>query len=174
MIYKLGDKKLQTVGDEFYVAPGAQVIGSVTLGRWSSVWFNAVLRADDDMILIGDGTNIQDGTIIHVDAGAPTHIGNNVTVGHRALVHACTVGDGSLIANGAMVLDRAVIGRDCLIGAGALVPPGKVIPDRCVVMGSPGRIVRELSDRDLALLRRSCEHYQMRARDYRAGLTEIG
>src|ERR1700733_985273 len=167
MIYTLGDRKLETADGDWYVAPGAQVIGSVVLGRQSSVWFNCVLRADSDKIVVGDGTNIQDGSIIHVDEGFPVHIGNNVTLGHRALVHSCFIDDGSLIANGAMVLDRVRIGKNCLIAAGAMVPPDKVIPDGSVVMGSPGKIVRQVTDRDLAMMQHACEHYIERGREYR-------
>ncbi len=170
MIYTLGDRKLETMGEDYYIAPGAQVIGSVTLGRGATVWFNCVLRADDERIVVGDGTNIQDGTIIHCDPGSPVLLGNNVTIGHRALVHSCTIGDGSLIANGAMVLDRVRIGRDCLIAAGALVPPDKEIPDGAVVMGAPGKIVRQVTERDLAMMRHACEHYIARGRQYRQSL----
>lgn len=173
MIYTLGDRKLVTAGDDYYVAPGAQVIGSVVLGRGATVWFNCVLRADSDRIVVGDGTNIQDGSVVHVDADSPVHLGNNVTVGHRALVHACSVGDGSMIANCAMVLDRARIGRDCLIGAGALVPPDAEIPDGSVVMGLPGKIVRRVTERDLAMMRHACEHYIARGREYRQCLKAV-
>jgi carbonic anhydrase/acetyltransferase-like protein (isoleucine patch superfamily) len=170
MIYTLGERKLQTVGDDYYVAPGAQVIGSVVLGRGATVWFNCVLRADSDRIVVGDGTNIQDGSIIHCDAGSPVYLGTNVTIGHRALVHSCSIGDGSLIANGAMVLDRVRVGKNCLIAAGALVPPDKEIPDGSVVMGAPGKIVRQVTDRDLAMMRHACEHYIARGREYRQSL----
>ena len=167
MIYTLGDRKLETQGADYYVAPSAQVIGSVILGRGATVWVNCVLRADSDRIIVGDGTNIQDGTIIHVDPGSPTHLGNNVTIGHGALVHSCFIDDGSLIANRAMVLDRARIGRNCLIAAGALIPPDKEIPDGSVVMGAPGKIVRQVTDRDLAMMRHACAHYIERGREYR-------
>jgi carbonic anhydrase/acetyltransferase-like protein (isoleucine patch superfamily) len=170
MIYTLGDRKLETVDGDFYVAPGAQLIGSVTLGRAATVWFNCVLRADGDRIAVGDGTNVQDGTIIHADPGSPTLLGNNVTIGHRALLHSCLIGDGSLIANGAMVLDRVRIGRHCLIAAGALVPPDKEIPDGSVVMGTPGKIIRQVTESDLAMMRRACERYVARGREYRHSL----
>jgi carbonic anhydrase/acetyltransferase-like protein (isoleucine patch superfamily) len=170
MIYTLGDRKLETADGDWYVAPGAQVIGSVVLGRQSSVWFNCVLRADSDKIVVGDGTNIQDGSIIHVDEGYPVHLGNNVTVGHRVLLHSCSVGDGSLIGNGAMVLDRARIGRNCLIAAGTLIPPDKVIPDGSVVMGTPWKLVRAVTDKDLAMMRYAAEHYIARGKEYRESL----
>lgn len=170
MIYTLGDRKLETVDGDFYVAPGAQLIGSVTLGRAATVWFNCVLRADGDRIAVGDGTNVQDGTIIHADPGSPTLLGNNVTIGHRALLHSCSIGDGSLIANGAMVLDRVRIGRHCLIAAGTLVPPDKEIPDGSVVMGTPGKIIRQVTENDLAMMRRACERYVARGREYRHSL----
>jgi carbonic anhydrase/acetyltransferase-like protein (isoleucine patch superfamily) len=170
MIYTLGERRLETVADEYYIAPGAQVIGSVRLGRAASVWFNCVLRADNDWIIVGDGTNVQDGTIIHTDAGYPVEIGPNVTIGHRVLLHACTIGEGSLIANGAMVLDRVRIGRNCLIAAGALIPPDKEIPDGSVVMGAPGKVVRQASERDLAMMRHGATHYQKRIQEYRKGL----
>jgi len=170
MIYTLGDRKLETAGDDYYVAPGAQLIGSVVLGRAATVWFNAVLRADSERIVLGDGTNVQDGSIIHADPGAPALLGNNVTVGHRALLHSCVIGDGSMIANGAMVLDRTRIGSNCLIAAGALIPPDKEIPDGSVVMGAPGKVVRQVTDRDLAMMRYAAEHYVARGREYRANL----
>ncbi|MDB6086260.1 MAG: transferase hexapeptide repeat [Gammaproteobacteria bacterium] len=170
MIYSLGDKTMQTAAEEYYVAPGACVIGNVRLGVGASVWFNCVIRGDNDWIVIGDGTNVQDGTIIHTDEGEPVHLGTNVSIGHRALLHGCTVGDSTLIANGAMILDHVSIGRHCLIAAGAVVPPGKVIPDGSVVMGMPGKIVREVSDRDRAMMAGIAAHYVERGRFYRQEL----
>jgi carbonic anhydrase/acetyltransferase-like protein (isoleucine patch superfamily) len=170
VIYSLGDKKIQTSGDEYYVAPSACVIGSVRFGVGASVWFHCVIRGDSDWIMIGDGTNVQDGTIIHTDEGEPVRLGSKVSVGHRALLHGCTVGDSTLIANGAMVLDRVSIGRHCLIAAGAMVPPGKVIPDGSVVMGMPGKIVREITERDRAMIEETAEHYIARSQLYRREL----
>jgi carbonic anhydrase/acetyltransferase-like protein (isoleucine patch superfamily) len=131
------------------------------------VWFNVVLRGDNDWIEVGEDSNVQDGTVVHTDDGAPTRIGARVTIGHQALLHSCTVGDETLIANGAMILDRCVIGRHCLIAAGALITPDKHIPDGSVVMGSPGRIVREISARDLEWIRGAAENYRVRAQRYR-------
>jgi len=129
MIYTLGERRIETAGDDYYVAPDASVIGSVRFGAGASVWFNCVLRGDSDWINLGEGVNIQDGTIIHTDEGEPVTLGARVSVGHRALLHGCTIAESTLIANGAMVLDRVKIGRHCIIAADALVTPGKVIPD---------------------------------------------
>jgi carbonic anhydrase/acetyltransferase-like protein (isoleucine patch superfamily) len=170
VIYSLGDKKIETSNDEYYVAPSACVIGNVRLGVGASVWFNCVIRGDSDWISIGDATNIQDGSIIHTDEGEPVTLGSRVSVGHRALLHGCTVGDSTLIANGAMILDRVSIGRHCLIAAGAMVPPGKIIPDGSVVMGMPGKIVREISDRDRAMIEEIADHYLARGGLYRREL----
>lgn len=169
MIYALGSLR-PVIAEDCYIAPNAQVIGQVRLERGASVWFNVVLRADSDWITIGEHTNVQDGTVMHANEGEPTHIGRGVTIGHMALVHACTVGDETLIANGAMVLDRARIGSGCVIAAGALVPPGRHIPDGSVVMGSPGRIVRQASAEDRALIRKANEIYRERAVTYRSEL----
>lgn len=171
MIYTLGERRPDLAPDA-YVAPSADVIGTVRLGAGASVWFHVVLRGDNDWIDIGPGTNIQDGSVIHTDEGVPTKIGARVTVGHMAFLHCCTVGDESLIANGAMVLDRSVIGRHCVIAAGALVPPDKEIPDGSVVMGSPGKIVREVTERDLALIRGAAASYARKAQQYRESLKE--
>jgi carbonic anhydrase/acetyltransferase-like protein (isoleucine patch superfamily) len=170
VIYTFGDRRLETTEDAYYVAPDAQLIGSVRLGRGASVWFNCVIRADSDWIVIGDGSNVQDGTVIHTDAGVPVEIGRNVTIGHRALLHGCTIGDGSLIGNGAIVLDRVSIGRNCLIAAGALVPPDKQIPDGSVIMGAPGKLVRQICEDDLAMMRHSADHYVSRIQEYRQAL----
>jgi carbonic anhydrase/acetyltransferase-like protein (isoleucine patch superfamily) len=170
VIYVLGEKKVQTDGDEYYVAPGACVIGNVRLGSGVSVWFNCVLRGDSDWIILGSGTNVQDGAIIHTDEGEPVNIGSNVSIGHRALLHGCSVGDSTLIANGAMILDRVSVGRHCLIAAGAVIPPGKVIPDGSVVMGMPGKIVREVDEQDLAMIDFIAKHYVERGQMYRREL----
>jgi carbonic anhydrase/acetyltransferase-like protein (isoleucine patch superfamily) len=169
VIYRLGERRLETLGD-FYVAPSAQLIGSVRLGDAASIWFNVVLRGDNDLIDIGDGTNVQDATVIHTDEGFPTHIGANVTIGHQALLHSCSVGDGSMVANGAMVLDRARIGSRCIVAAGALVPPDRVIPDGSVVMGAPARIVREVNEKDLELIERAAANYRRRMTQYQQQL----
>jgi carbonic anhydrase/acetyltransferase-like protein (isoleucine patch superfamily) len=170
MIYMLGERKIETASDDYYIAPDASVIGSVRFGVGVSVWFNCVLRGDSDWIELGDGTNIQDGSVIHIDEGEPAILGQQVSVGHRALLHGCTIGDATLIANGAMILDRARIGRHCLIAAGALVPPDKVIPDGSVVMGVPGKIVRQVDDEDLALIEFVSQHYRERIRLYKRDL----
>jgi carbonic anhydrase/acetyltransferase-like protein (isoleucine patch superfamily) len=170
MIYTLGDRRIETAGDNYYVAPDASVIGTVRFGIGASVWFNCVLRGDSDWINLGDGVNIQDGTIIHTDEGEPVTLGSRVSVGHRPLLHGCTVGESTLVANGAMVLDRVKIGRHCLIAAGALVTPGKVIPDGSVVMGSPGQIVRQVNARDLNMIEFIADHYMARIEQYKREL----
>ncbi|MFT3904713.1 MAG: gamma carbonic anhydrase family protein [Steroidobacteraceae bacterium] len=170
MIHSLGTGQLQTVGDDYYIAPGAQIIGAVTLGAGASIWFNAVLRADDERIEIGAGSNVQDGTIIHCDPGMPTLVGERVTVGHRVLLHGCTIGDESLIGNGAIVLDGARLGRHCLVGAGALVTPGKEFPDGSVLMGCPARIVRSVGEKELAMIRHGAASYLARMQRYRREL----
>lgn len=169
MIYSLGDRHPELAPDS-YVAPSAQLIGSVRVGALASVWFNAVIRGDCDWIEIGAGSNVQDGTVIHTDTGAPTRIGENVSIGHMALLHSCSIGDGSMIANGAIVLDRVQIGRYCLIAAGALLPPDKIIPDGSVVMGAPGRIVRSVGERDLTMLAGAAANYRQRTLTYASQL----
>ena len=168
MIYAFEGKRLKTASAHFYVAPSAQMIGDVHLGEGASVWFNAVLRADDERIEIGDGSNVQDATVIHCDRGSPTLVGLYVTIGHRILLHGCVIGDQCLIGNGAIVLDGVRIGARCLIGAGAMITPGKEIPSGSVVMGSPARVVRPIAERELALIARGAESYQQRIRRYRA------
>ena len=170
MIYTLGERRIETAGEDYYVAPDASVIGSVRFGAGASVWFNCVLRGDSDWINLGEGVNIQDGTIIHTDEGEPVSLGARVSVGHRALLHGCTIAESTLIANGAMVLDRVKVGRHCIIAAGALVTPGKVIPDGSVVMGSPGQIVREVTERDLKMIEFIAEHYRARIQLYKRDL----
>jgi carbonic anhydrase/acetyltransferase-like protein (isoleucine patch superfamily) len=169
-IYSLCERDLVTVSDDYYVAPGAQVIGSVRLGAAASLWFNCVLRGDDEWIEVGAGSNVQDGAVLHADSGVPLRIGRDCTIGHMVLLHSCTIGDETLIGNGAIVLDRARIGRHCIVGAGALVPPDRAIPDGSVVMGAPAKLVRASSDKDLAMIRQAAEHYRARIGRYRAGL----
>lgn len=174
MIYSLGERRIATAGEEYFVAPSADVIGTVRLGRWASVWFNAVIRGDNDWIELGDGTNVQDGSVLHTDAGVPLVIGPNCTIGHKAFLHACVVGEHCMIANGAMVLDGAQIGKFTVVAAGAFIPPRKVIPEGVVVMGSPAKVVREITDKDRAMILHGAQHYQENARRYRELLAAIG
>lgn len=158
MIYSLGDRRLLTRGD-FFIADNATVIGSVVLEANASIWFNAVLRADNDVITIGENSNIQDGSVLHTDMGIPLTVGRNVTVGHKVMLHGCTIGDGSLIGINAVILNGAKIGRYCVIGANALIPEGKEIPDFSVVMGSPGKVVKEVSEAQKAMMEMGALHY---------------
>lgn len=143
-----------------FVAEGACLIGAVTLGEGASVWYNSVLRADLEPITIGRNSNIQDGCVIHVETDKPTVVGANVTVGHRVVLHACTVGDGTLIGMGSIVLDGAVIPPRSLLGAGSLVPQGKTYPEGSLILGSPARVVRKLSDAEIEALAESAAHYR--------------
>lgn len=158
MIYTLEDRRVVVAGDHF-IAPSADVIGAVRLGHDVSVWFNAVVRGDKEPITIGDGSNVQDCVVLHTDPGCPLVIGRNVTVGHKAILHGCQVGDNSLIGINAVVLSGATIGRNCLIGANALVTEGKSIPDNSMVLGSPAKVVRELSAEQIAGLEQSARGY---------------
>ena len=172
-IYALGERRLQTAGDDYYIAPGAQVIGSVVLHAGASLWFNCVLRADDELIEVGSGSNVQDGSVIHADAGAPTLIGRDVTIGHMVLLHSCVIAEETLVGNGAIILDRSRIGRHCIIAAGALVPPDSEIADGSVLMGAPARVVRSVSPADLSMIVQGAAHYRERMLRYRRELQEI-
>lgn len=156
-----------------YVAPGAVLIGDVTLEEGASVWFNAVVRADEAPIVIGAGSNIQDGCVLHADPFTPLRIGKGVTVGHLAMLHGCTVGDGSLVGIGAVVLNGARIGKNCLIGARALVTEGVEIPDGSLVLGSPGKVVRQLLEDELSSLPMSAQHYLHRGEWYEENLEKV-
>ena len=156
-----------------WVAPSASVLGRIVLGEGVGIWFGAVLRGDNEPIVIGDDTNVQESTVMHTDMGFPLTVGRGVTIGHQAMLHGCTVGDGSLIGIQAVVMNGVRIGRECLIGAGALVPEGKVIPDRSLVLGSPGKVVRELTDADVARIRASAESYVARAAAFRTRLRRL-
>ncbi|MBX5490326.1 MAG: protein kinase [Chloroflexi bacterium] len=166
-LYPLGDRR-PALAPDVYIAPGARLIGAVTLGLGSSVWFNAVLRADDEPITIGARTNLQDGAIVHVDRGYPARLGDEVTVGHGAIVHSATVASRVLVGMGAVLLTGAEIGEGSIIGAGALVPEGRQIPPRSLVLGVPGRVVRAVTDAEYAAILRSAEGYAQRAQRYRA------
>jgi carbonic anhydrase/acetyltransferase-like protein (isoleucine patch superfamily) len=170
MLYSLGTRQVQFRGRGHYVAPNATVIGSVILEAESSVWFNVVIRGDNDTISVGPRSNIQDGSILHTDAGVPLSVGPSVSVGHLVMLHGCTIGEGSLIGIKAVVLNHAVIGQECLIGANTLIPEGKVIPDRSLVLGSPGKVVRTLENQEIANLRAIADHYVENARRYLAEL----
>lgn len=169
-IYTLGEREVVIHGDECFVAENATVIGSVILHKQASVWFNAVARGDSEIITIGERTNIQDAAVLHADPGFPLALGKNVSVGHQAMLHGCTVGDGSLVGIGAIVLNGAVIGRSCLIGAGAVIPEGKSYPDGVLVLGAPGKVMRELKPEEKAGLLEIADIYVRRSKLYRERL----
>lgn len=160
--------------DACWIAPDAHVIGDVVLGRDVGIWFGAVLRGDKETITVGAGSNLQEHAVVHTDPGYPATIGAGCTIGHRAIVHGCTIGDGTLVGMGAIVLNGARVGRNCLVGAGALVTEGKEIPDGSLVVGAPGKVVRRLDDAAIAGLAASAEGYVRNWRRYRADLREIG
>lgn len=170
MKYAFGDAKVQTDGDRYWIAPNAAVIGNVVLGTDASVWFSATIRGDNDLITIGDGSQVQDGSVIHADPGFPCTIGKNVTIGHMAMLHGCTIGEGSLIGIGAVVLNGAVIGKNCIIGAKALVGEGKEIPDNSIVMGAPGKVIKQVTDQHLEMLERIPPGYVERWKQFRQQL----
>ena len=159
MIIDLGDKKLKTADDNFWIAPNASVIGEVNLERDASIWFNAILRADNEPITIGEGSNVQDGAIIHTDPGFACRIGRKVTVGHMAMLHGCSIGDGSLIGIGSVVLNGAKIGKNCIIGSKALITEGMEVPDGSMVLGIPGKIKKTLTEEEQSVVPLGAEHY---------------
>ncbi len=171
VLLQLDDRRVQADSEDYFVADNAMVMGSVRLCEGASVWFNAVLRGDTELITVGPFSNVQDGSVLHTDPGCPLDIGAYVTVGHKVMLHGCTIGDNSLIGINAVVLNRATIGRNCIIGANALITEGKEIPDNSMVMGSPGKVVRELSEQEVAGLKASAEHYAANGRRFRAGLS---
>ncbi len=172
-IYALGDDQPQ-IHDSAYVAQEATVIGKVVLKENSSIWPGATLRGDNEPIVISEGSNVQEGAVLHTDPGSPLTVGKHATVGHQAMLHGCTVGDGSLIGIQAVVLNDAVIGKNCLIGACALVTTGMKIPDRSMVLGAPAKIIRELSDEEIAGMHRGIESYVTRAALFKKKLKKIG
>lgn len=172
MLYSL-DGQAPEVAADAWIAPGSHLIGKVRLGARASVWFGSTLRGDNEWIEVGDGTNVQENAVCHTDMGFPLVIGAGCTIGHKAMLHGCVIGDNSLVGMGATVLNGARIGDNCLIGAGALVTEGKVIPDGSLVMGAPGKVVRELDAQAIQALRASALHYQDNAARYRTGLVAL-
>ena len=169
MKYSLAERKVVTKG-EHWIAPGASVIGSVTLENNASVWFNAVVRGDNEQITIGENSQVQDGAVLHADPGFPLVLGTGVSIGHSAMVHGCTIGDGTLVGIKSVILNGAVIGKNCLIGANALVGEGKVIPDGSLVIGSPGKVARKLTDEEIARINATAGNYVNRFKRYQSGL----
>ncbi|MCC6373735.1 MAG: gamma carbonic anhydrase family protein [Moraxellaceae bacterium] len=169
MIYSLDDRQLQTDGD-YWIADNATVIGAVVLKNNASVWFNVVIRADNDTITIGESTNIQDGSVLHTDSGVPLTVGNNVTVGHKVMLHGCTIGDNTLIGINAVVLNHAKIGKNCIIGANALITERQQIPDNSLVVGSPAKVVKTISDAQAQMLQMSALHYVQNFKRYQTQL----
>jgi carbonic anhydrase/acetyltransferase-like protein (isoleucine patch superfamily) len=173
VIYQLGERKPELKGDNF-VAPNAAVIGSVRMEKGASVWWNCTLRGDNDLITVGENVNVQDGSTIHTDFGIPATLHRNVSIGHMVMLHGCTIHENSLVGIGAIILNRAVIGKNSLVGAGALIPEGKVIPEGVLVLGMPGKVVRELTDEEIANNTWIADHYVERSGVYLKGLKPIG
>lgn len=171
-IYEL-ESQVPQVAPSAWVADSAQVIGNVVLEGDASVWFGTVVRGDTETIRIGRGTNIQDASVLHADVGKPLTIGDNVTVGHQVMLHGCTIGDETLIGIGAIVLNGAKIGKHCLVGAGSLVTEGKEFPDGSMIIGSPAKVVRQLSPEQIEGLKLSAQHYIDNAKRFKAGLKKI-
>jgi carbonic anhydrase/acetyltransferase-like protein (isoleucine patch superfamily) len=170
-IYELDGVKVRTPGPgRYYVADSAVVVGNVEIGDDVSIWFNTVVRGDNDLIRIRNGANIQDGCVLHVDPGFPIDIGENTAIGHMVMLHGCTVGAGCLIGMGAIVMNGAVVGDQCLVGAGTLISEGKIIPPRSMVLGSPGKVIRELSDDEVARLARGPENYKRNWRKFASSM----
>jgi len=169
MKYSLAERKVVTKGD-YWIAPNAAVIGTVVLENNVSIWFNVVIRGDNDVITIGENSQVQDGSVLHCDPGLPLTLGKNVSIGHMAMLHGCTIGDGSLIGIKSVIMNGAVIGKNCLIGANTLIAEGKTIPEGSLVIGSPGKIVRQLSAEEIANINSFADHYVARFKLFRASL----
>ncbi len=168
-LYQIGDKRPQ-INTSAWVAPNATLIGDVRLGAEASVWWTAVIRADNDSIIIGDRCNIQDGSVMHTDAGVVLEVEAGVTIGHRVLLHGCSIGESCMIGMGSVIMNHARIGRQCLVGANTLIPEGKQFPDRVLILGSPGKVIRELTAAEIARVTKSAGHYVVASRRYIAEL----
>lgn len=173
MMFALGDRSPVLEGDEHFIADNASIIGSVRLGARASVWFNCVLRGDNDWINIGECSNIQDGSVLHTDPGLPLTVGNNVTVGHKVMLHGCHIGDGSLIGIGSTILNRASVAANCVVGAHSLITEGKAFPAGSLIMGAPAKVVRALDEDEIRALQMSADHYVANAARYREQLAKI-
>jgi len=174
-VYNLGDVAPELPGpDEYWIAPNAAVMGNVILKKNASVWFGATIRGDNDPIIIGENSNVQDGSVLHTDTGSPLTIGANVTVGHMVMLHGCSIGDNSLVGIGSIILNGAKIGRNCLIGANVLITEGKEIPDNSLVMGAPGKVVREVSEGQARMLAGGAMHYVANWQRYKRELRAAG
>lgn len=172
-VYSLGDRQAVFRSSNYFIAPTASVVGSVTFGDNVSVWFSAVIRADNEIIELGDNVNVQDGAVLHADPGFPLHLARDVTVGHLAMLHGSTIGENTLVGINAVILNGCTIGKNCIIGANAFLPEGKVIPDNSMVLGSPGKIVRQISDEEATNLRRIAAGYVARSARYGREMQEI-
>lgn len=172
MLYKLADLK-PTINSTCFIAPNATLIGDVTLEENASIWFNVVIRADTDKVVIGKNSNIQDGSILHLDKGFPLTIGDNVTVGHKVMLHGCTIGDNTLIGMNAVVLNGAKIGHNCVVGANALVTENMEVPNGHVVMGSPAKVVKTLDEKTFSMLKAGAMHYVKNGQRYQEHLEEF-
>lgn len=165
--YSLGERRVLFPAGEYFVAPDATLIGSVTLGERANIWFKVVVRADNEAISIGEGVNVQDGSVLHADPGFPLTLAKDVSVGHMALLHGCTVGEASLVGMGSIIMNGVVIGKHSIVGAGALIPEGKTFPDGVLIIGSPGKVVRELKPEEIAAIREIALRYAERGQRYR-------
>jgi len=170
VIYSLGTRTVSFKGEPAFIAPDASIIGSVEIHQNVSIWFNVVIRADNDQVTIGENSNIQDGSVLHIDPGFPLSVGQNVTIGHKVMLHGCTIGDNSLIGINSVVLNGAKIGKNCLIGANTLIPENMVVPDGSMVVGSPGKVKRALTEQQIKMLSLSAAHYVQNGQRYAAGL----
>jgi carbonic anhydrase/acetyltransferase-like protein (isoleucine patch superfamily) len=169
-VYSLGERRVQVQGTDWYIADNAIVVGSVLIADKASVWFHVVIRGDNDLITIGEGSNVQDNSMLHTDAGVKLTLGRSVSVGHMVMLHGCSIGDGSLIGINSVILNHAVVGSHSLIGAGSLVPEGKAIPDGVLALGSPARVVRDLSRAEIDDLQNIANGYMQRAKLFREQL----
>ena len=170
MIYDLGEHKVTIKDDNFFIAPNSAVIGKVSLGSNISIWFNVVIRADNDEILIGDGCNIQDNSVLHVDEGSPVRLGDNISIGHSATIHGCKIGSDTLIGMGTTILSNASIGNNCLVGANSLITENKIFPDNSLIVGAPAKIIRKISEEELEHIKWNAKNYIARSKFYKKNL----
>ncbi|HKC45047.1 MAG TPA: gamma carbonic anhydrase family protein [Burkholderiales bacterium] len=169
-VFSLGERRVEFRGEEWFVAPDAAVIGSVVIGNAANIWFKVVIRGDNDLITIGERCNVQDGSVLHTDPGIQLTLGRNVCIGHKVMLHGCTIGEASLIGINSVVMNHATIGRQSIVGANTLIPEGKSFPERVLILGSPGKVVRELRQDEIALIEGIADGYVQRARQFKAEL----